>query len=400
MTSAAVPSNALPSRFDVVVVGGGLLGCAVSYYLAGDGLNVLLAERDQINRQASGQNAGSLHFQLEYRMIEHGEAQARKAAEAMPLHLDAQHRWALVESELGADLGVVQSGGLMVAEEAPDIAKLEKKVAIEREAGLTVDLLDRGAVRSTAPYLSDKIKAAAYCRSEGKADPRRCALAFASAAQAKGATIRSRLGVASVSRVRSHWLVCFDDGTSCTTRAIVIAAGAWSGQVAAMLGVQIPSMPHGLMMTVTAKTEPVIRHLVQHVGKRLSLKQNGSGNIVIGGGWPAAMVMRDGQIDLNFKPIPLLTSISGNMAAAIGVVPGLINLPVLRVWTGTTSAIPDQLPMIGNLAGCSDCYIATGGSAFTLGPTYARILADRVLGRPDKFNIAAYSPSRFTGGAP
>ncbi|MEQ1934362.1 MAG: FAD-dependent oxidoreductase, partial [Fimbriimonadaceae bacterium] len=54
----------LSSQFDAIVVGGGLLGCAVAYHLASDGLSVLLAARGQLNRQASGQNAGSLHYQL------------------------------------------------------------------------------------------------------------------------------------------------------------------------------------------------------------------------------------------------------------------------------------------------------------------------------------------------
>ena len=55
----------------------------------------MLVEKRQLNSQASGRNAGSLHFQLEYRMIEHGLDSARKAAEALPLHLHAQHAGAL-----------------------------------------------------------------------------------------------------------------------------------------------------------------------------------------------------------------------------------------------------------------------------------------------------------------
>ncbi len=60
----------MTDTFDVIVVGGGLLGCATAWMLSREGVRVLLVERDQINQHASGQNAGSLHFQLEYRMIE------------------------------------------------------------------------------------------------------------------------------------------------------------------------------------------------------------------------------------------------------------------------------------------------------------------------------------------
>ena len=163
----------------VLVIGGGLLGCAISYYLARAGVDVMLVEKRQLNSQASGRNAGSLHFQLEYRMIEHGLDSARKAAEALPLHLHAQHAWSTLATELQEDLGVIQHGGLMVAETAEQVTLLEQKSALEREAGLEVEMLDRDALRTLAPYLGPSILAAAFCPGEGKADPRRCTLAFA-----------------------------------------------------------------------------------------------------------------------------------------------------------------------------------------------------------------------------
>jgi sarcosine oxidase subunit beta len=77
------------------------------------------------------------------------------------------------------------------------------------------------------------------------------------------------------------------------------------------------------------------------------------------------------------------------------VVPAVAHLPVLRVWTGTTALVSDQLPLIGEVPKAAGLFIATGGSAFTLGPTYARILADRILGRPEAFDVRAYDPRRF-----
>jgi len=114
---------------DCLIIGGGLLGTATAFNLASEGLSVLLVEKGQINGVASSQNAGSLHFQLEYRMIENGVDAARKAAEAMPLHLDAMARWGNVEAELGAPVGVKRTGGLMVAETPEQVAVLEQKAA-------------------------------------------------------------------------------------------------------------------------------------------------------------------------------------------------------------------------------------------------------------------------------
>lgn len=71
------------TSYDTAVIGGGLLGCATAWHLARAGNRVLLVEKDQVNRHASGQNAGSLHFQLEFRMVEHGDDAARAAARAL-----------------------------------------------------------------------------------------------------------------------------------------------------------------------------------------------------------------------------------------------------------------------------------------------------------------------------
>ncbi|MEW7850736.1 FAD-dependent oxidoreductase [Massilia aurea] len=380
---------------DTLVIGGGLLGSAVAYYLARAGSSVLLVEKDQINRQASGQNAGSLHFQLEYRMIENGIESARKAAEAMPLHLHAQQAWAGLEAELGTSLGVAQHGGFMVAETPQQVERLGQKVALEQASGLVTSLLDGDEVRRRAPYLGPSVLAAAFCPSEGKADPRRCSLAYANAAVRLGARLRTTSAVAAIARVANGWAVTLDDGSVHRAATIVIAAGAWSGRVAQMAGTVLPVSPVGLTMTATARSPSLIKHLVQHAGRRLSMKQTVEGNVLIGGGWPARLHHEGGLIDLERKPELLLTSLAGNMAAAAAVVPGVAHLPVLRVWTGMTALIADQLPLIGEVPRAPGAFIATGGSAFTLGPTYARVLADQVLGKPAAFDVSRYDPKRF-----
>ena len=197
----------------VLVIGGGLLGCAISYYLARAGVDVMLVEKRQLNSQASGRNAGSLHFQLEYRMIEHGLDSARKAAEALPLHLHAQHAWSTLATELQEDLGVIQHGGLMVAETAEQVTLLEQKSALEREAGLEVEMLDRDALRTLAPYLGPSILAAAFCPGrQGRSQA-----LHAGIRQGRDATRRphpQRRPRAILRRNGHGWRVGIDDGAS------------------------------------------------------------------------------------------------------------------------------------------------------------------------------------------
>ena len=389
------------ARYDAVVIGGGLLGCATAWMITRDGGRVLLVERDQINQHASGSNAGSLHFQLEYRMIDRGIEAARKAAEAMPLHLEAARLWAALPALCGEAIEVKQTGGLMIAEEARQVALLEQKTDLERAWGLDNRLIDRAEIDRIAPYLSDKVVAAALCPAEGKADARTAAPALARAALRLGAEIRSRCAVVGLSRQAGRWQVKLqgDHAETVSADAVVIAAGVWTTGLGQMMGAHLPTIPLALTMTVTLRIPRLIPHLVQHAGGKLSLKQALDGNILIGGGWPARLPLGpDGQPDFDTRPELLPDSLAGNAAMAIRVLPELATVPVIRSWVGTTTITPDQLPLVGPVPGQPGAFVATGGSAFTLGPCFAQVLADLVAGRGASMDLTKFDAARYGRG--
>lgn len=391
--------------FDTLVIGGGLLGCATAWMIAREGGRVLLVERDEINQHASGSNAGSLHFQLEYRMIERGLEAALKAAEAMPLHLEAAKLWSALPALSGEKIEVKQTGGLMIAENPTQVALLEKKTEIERSWGLDNRMIDRAEIDQIAPYLSECVIAAAHCPLEGKADARTAGPSLARAALASGAEIRTRCEVKGLTRSGGRWRIDLrtngPEGVIETLSAetLVIAAGVWTTRVGAMMGADLPTIPLALMMTVTQRVPKLIPHLVQHAGGRLSLKQALDGNILIGGGWPARL-LRDaqGKPDFEAKPELLRSSLSGNAEMAIRVLPGLAKVPAIRSWVGTTTVTPDQLPLVGPVPGQPGAFVATGGSAFTLGPSFAQVLAALVAGRQPQADLRNFDPSRYGRG--
>lgn len=386
----------MTERFDVVVVGGGLLGCATAWMIGRSGGTALLVERDQINQHASGQNAGSLHFQLEYRMIERGLEAARKAAEAMPLHLEAARLWAQLPRDCAEDIVVKQTGGLMLAETAGQVELLRRKTEIERSWGLEIEMLDRAGVERIAPYLSAGVIAAAYCPIEGKADTRTAAPALARAALREGVAVRTRTEVVGMRRQGSAWALSLSDRREVVADAVVLAAGVWTTKLGAMVGACLPTVPLALTMTVTLRVPRFIPHLVQHAGGRLSLKQALDGNVLIGGGWPARLMRdTDGAPDFKVRPELLRDSLAGNADTAIRVAPALGQIPALRSWVGTTTVTPDQLPLVGPVPGAPGVFVATGGSAFTLGPSFAKVLTELVAGRPPSTDIRNFEPGRY-----
>ncbi len=323
----------------------------------------------------------------------------------MPLHLEAARLWATLADEIGEPLGVVQGGGLMLAENSAQAALLETKAEIERSWGLDVELIDGAEVREIAPYLSDSVVAAAYCLVEGKADTRTAGPAMARAAIRSGAVVKTGTAVSEIRRVGQSWLVTVSDGgnhessTTMSAESIVLAAGVWTSELGDMIGGHLPTIPLALTMTVTAKTDRFIPHLIQHAGARLSLKQSHDGNVLIGGGWPARLrTTAAGAPDFTSRPELLRASVAGNARAATAVVPRIRSLPALRTWVGTTTVTPDQLPLVGPVPGVPGAFVATGGSAFTLGPSFARALSELVLGRPPGIDLTPYAPSRYERG--
>jgi len=382
-------------KVDVLVVGGGLVGCATAWHLAAAGASVLLAEAGDIGLGASGQNAGSLHFQIERRFLEQGDALARQAEQTIALSRLAIEEWRTLEAELGADLHVAMDGGFMVAETAEQVALLERKVARETKEGLSMRLLDGDEARRIAPYLSPSILAAGFAPDEGHADSRAVTPAFAAAASRAGATIRTHSPLNSLVRTGAGF-EARGPGLAVCASQVLVAAGAWIPQVCAMANIHAPLYPVALLMNATERSDrPRIPHLVQHVGRRLSMKQTHAGNILIGGGWPSRLARSaDGSFDPGIRATMIEESLAGNLQAAVDTVPDIATLNLIRSWTGVTAISGDQLPVVGQVPRMPGLWIAGGGSAFTLGPSFARLAARAMAGHPTP-ELDFVSPARF-----
>lgn len=388
---------------DVLIIGGGLVGCATAWHLARGGASVLIIEASDLNAGASGQNAGSLHFQIERRFLENGDALANQAARTVALSCLAIEEWRGLEAALGEDLEVVMDGGLMVAETPAEMALLEKKARREAEWGLPTRLIDAAEARSIAPYLSPHILGASFLADEGHANPRTLTRAFAAAALRAGARLVTGCRAKAITRSAAGLVVVAEHDLkpfACSAEALVIAAGAWTPAVGALAHVHLPIFPVGLTMNATERKPAFLPHLIQHVGRRLSMKQTHSGNVLIGGGWPSRLLLAaGGGFDLSRPPELIPASVKANLRAGVDVVPRVAGLNLIRSWTGIAALTPDQLPLLGEVPEVPGLYVAAGGSGFTLGPVFARLLCEHILRRKSgeaNEMLAMFSPARFS----
>lgn len=372
-------------KTDVLVIGGGIAGVATAYYLARDGAGVVLVEARDLNTQASGSNSGSLHLQVQHpEFVSMGANWARAFGPTLRLMQASLDMWQGLSAELGVDLEVKQSGGVVVATTPDQMRSITAKAAIEREFGVEMELLDRASLRSLAPYLTPDAIGGGFCPAEGKANPLRATPAFAAAAMRAGATILTHTSVTGIERSGTGFLVQTTRGPIHAGR-IVNAAGAAAADVAAMLGVIIVLEGVPLQATVTEPVAPLIPHLVYAASGKFTAKQAPNGTCLIGGGW-MARARPDGTL------VTDPANLTGNMVRAAGVIPALARARVVRSWTAMVNGTPDWRPIIGEAPGVPGFYLCLfPWMGFSAGPMTARIVADLVLGHAPRLPLQGIS---------
>lgn len=380
-----------PMEADVVVIGGGVLGSCLAYYLAEEGQDVLVLERDDINLQASGANAGSLHVQLlSFDFGDKAQAGGGPAAATLPLGPMSVRLWQEIEAATGEDLEIKLTGGLMVAETQAGMRFLEAKAALERSHGIEAHVVGQQELQNLAPALSPQLLGAEYCPMEGKINPLRATYAVAQRAQAMGARFVRGANVTGITRLAGQ-AAGFQVTTSRTqvrARRVVNASGAWSSTIGDMLGVAIPVRGAPLQMIVTEPAPPLVNHLVAHADRHLSLKQAASGGLIIGGGWTAGF---DARMRLNR---PERNSMEGSLWVARRVLPAVEGLHMVRAWAGMNVNI-DGAPILGEVPSVPGFYNAVTSNGYTLAPITARLVTDLLVRGETRTNTTPFLIDRF-----
>jgi sarcosine oxidase subunit beta len=372
---------------DVLIVGGGVTGCAAAYYLAKAGADVTLVERYDLNTQASGRNAGGLHGQIQHEpFLGLGEDWAREFGPTLTLMRDAIELWRGLPRELGADLEVDVCGGLVVAATDASLRDLERKAAIERSFGVGVELLSRDDLQRVAPYVSERMAGGLLCELEGKANPLLAAPALARAAVDRGARLSLRTAVLSIEPTRTGFAVETSGGRIDCGR-IVDCRGAEAGSIWVPLGLGLPVERWPIQLSATAAVPPLVSHLVYFAKEKLTLKQAKVGSLLIGGGWPS-------RVDAQGRLAVDVGSLGTNLRLALEVVPAMAGATLLRTWAGVCPGIADQRPVIGEvLPGFFVAMFPFLG--FTGGPIMGSLVARLALGEDPGRDLAPFSPLRF-----
>jgi sarcosine oxidase subunit beta len=368
---------------DFLIVGAGVIGNAIAYHLARQGCRVLVIDRADVASEpaASWASAGGVRRQGRH------PAEARLASEAIA-------RWPSLSAELEADLHYRQGGNLLVAETENEAAGLADFVREQHRMGFTdVRLLDRQEIHELAPALSQHIVAGSYSPADGQADPPCTTRAFAAAAQRHGASYLLHTAVRRLlvenRRVQG---VATERGTL-QAGQVILAAGAWSDELAASAGLRLPIKTLALQMLLsTSAPAQILQPVLGTVGRALSLKQLADGAFFIGGGWPGNPA--PDRRSCSTRP----ESIAGNWQDACAIVPAVARQRIARAWCGLEAASIDDIPLLGPAPGFAGLTLALGfsGHGFALAPAIGRAIADQLAGQP-VLELEGLDPRRIEG---
>ena len=363
--------------YDLTVIGGGLMGCTVALHLARAGMRVLLLEaRGGLCTQASGVNTGHI-------AVNDGRAYR------VPYVLRGMGLWERSGEWLGTDVGFCSRPGLKVAFTEAEEEELAASAATMRAEGAVQEMIGANRARAIEPNLSPAIRAAVWSPRDGYANPLRIADAYAAALARAGVEVRLNAPVQAIDG-GPPFAVRTNSGPVRAGR-LLLAAGVWIGELAAMLGVRLPMMCRVSQVTVTERQPPMIRTALGIATDTLSLKQVENGTVLIGGGWQGIGSPTEGPREV----IP--DHVIGNLRLAAATVPMLASARAVRTWLGLEARAADNLPLAGALPGIPQAWVLGAvHTGFALGPAMAEMMARLIRGEGDQ--VPMFDPARFGTG--
>jgi sarcosine oxidase, subunit beta len=368
---------------EVVVVGGGITGCAAAYELSTTGVKVTVLEERNLAAMGSGRTLA-------------GVRQSGRHPAELPLAMAAVERWKHLGDELEADVEYRHRGNLRLAEDESDIPAIRSMVNQHLEQGLEIEFLEGNqAVREVAPALSNAILAASFTPSDGHANPVAAVRAYADAARRSGATIIEQTTVSRILIESGRVIGVETSNGPVPADIIIVAAGVETPRLLTPIGLELAITFAMVPVVQTIAIEPLLDPVLGTAKAHFAARQEVNGRMRFSsGGRP---------IDLTPEQVtwesmqPGCARAGETLSRASSIIPRLAEVPVKRIWGGLVDMTPDGIPVLDHVDGIEGLIVAAGfcGHGFCLGPVSGEILRDLVLGSSSRFDLSPFRWGRF-----
>ena len=381
----------MKSAADVVIVGGGCMGCSVAWHLAQRGItNVVLIEREaQLAAGSTGKNAGGVRHQFSH-------------AANIELSIESIAMIANFEAVVGTPVDFHQDGYLFLLSRTADVAAFLKNVELQKAHGVDVRWLSPKEAAALAPGLDVAgVKGATYCAADGVADPNGVTMGFARGAQARGIEIVRDTEVTGIRLEGNRVAEVRTSRGNVATPVVVNAAGPWAKSIGRLLGVDVPVEPERRHIFIAsppaggswddppnAGTVPRSKLLVIDFETTFYFHREGGG-LLFGMGDPDERPGFDITVRWDFLPKVI--------DVAMRRLPALADAAVSHAWAGLYEMTPDHNPIIGPSGDVDGFFTIAGfsGHGFQHAPAAGRILADLIAGRDPHFDLTPFAVDRF-----
>jgi len=372
----------------VGVIGGGVYGVAVAYFLSrlGDA-DVVVFERGQLASGSTGYSAGIVRHHYTNPIQMRAAMRGREILESFDTYT--------------ANDGGFHQNGYLVTSEPGNRTEFRVIVENQRNFGLDVELVDPQDLTAYLPEIDpDGIELAAYEPTAGFADPHLVTLGFADAARENGVEIRTDEEVIDLTREGATVTAVETETERFQVDQIVNAAGPWGGEIAAMVGVDVPlEWYESKIVVLTTETPygPDLPTLSDHsMPTDMYCKPEPSGDFIVGGIDRPPIDRSEGLegVDNTF-----LRTVGERLERRL---PAYADADVVDSWSGVITVTPDSHQIAGTPDGLSNFYQVLGGSGhgFKEAPAFGESLAQTMLGLEPTIDLSPYRLERFTENEP
>jgi len=380
----------LPQKAEVVVIGGGVIGSSIVYYLAKKGIKVILLEKNGIASGTSSACEGLVFLQ------------SKKPGVHLKLALESSKKFSNLKEELNYDIEYRNNGGMVIIENNEELKAMKIFVEEQRNIGLDVSLLDRDRAKEKEPALSQDILGSTYSPLDAQVNPMYLSFAFISSARNLGAEVYTHTEVTGI-RLKFNRINSIETTIGEIKTDIAInAAGIYAPEIGKMIGLEIPIKPRRGQLLVTESVPKILNgvlisakyiaakfnpSLAETEGEGISIEQTVNGNILIGS------TREFVSFDKNVTP----EGINSIAKHIILLFPRLKEINIIRTFAGLRPYTPDGLPILGKVEGIEGFIMAAGheGDGIALSPITGDLIAELVVKGETSIPLDEFKLERF-----
>ena len=426
------PPEKIPPGAEVVIIGGGIVGVSTAWFLAKQGVDVVLCEKGHIAGEQSGRNWGWVR------------QQGRDTRE-MPMAIESLKIWRSLADELGEDVGYKEQGVLYSADSDREMDDYAGRLKSADDFGVDTRLIEARELKSLVRGATINWRGALYTPSDGRAEPHKAVPAIARAAIRKGAKILTATAVRGIETEGGSVSGVITEHGRIKSPVVLCAAGAWTSLFCRSLDVSVPQLKVRGTVARTAPADNVLDGcLYDH---RVSLRRREDGGYTVAAGTMLDHPITPSTFRYGFKYMRALMMEIKNLHLSIGneffeewstpktwaldaespfektrvlnpkpdrrvlkgirenldeIFPQLATAELVESWAGMIETTPDVVPIIDEADSLPGFYIATGfsGHGFGIGPGAGKAIAGMLTGNDSGIDLKEFRLSRFFDGTP